>query len=455
MDEITNRRLRVLALSLADVLCISAVWTVVVFGYKAFGLATYQVGEYLRFWPVALLFVAVNAIFRLYHGNPFYPSMPIAPVEEFRRLVCSSLVIHLLVIAFLGLRHEVGLVSRVVVVFSAAGVAILAQPIRDVVRGLLFRSGVGKIRAVFVGRGAISEKLRRQLEESAHVGFCLYPYDGDNHGIVDFAKERDIKILVTCQDMRLVREEMVELVKWFEHIEYFPSHEVFPFAGARMVSVGATGGIEMVNQRRLSGLRHEKRIVDSALSLMIGFCALPFFLVVPILIKLTSKGPILYKAKRLGKCGREIRVWKFRSMYADADQRLAALLDSDPALKAEFQKDFKLKNDPRVTPLGRIIRKTSIDELPQLWNVIRGEMALVGPRPIVEKEISYYGDDYEIFSQVRPGITGLWQATGRSDTDYARRVALDKYYVLNWSPWMDLWIVLRTIFAVLKMKGSY
>lgn len=163
---------------------------------------------------------------------------------------------------------------------------------------------------------------------------------------------------------------------------------------------------------------------------------------------------MFYKAKRLGKGGREISVWKFRSMYADADKRLDAVLLADPALKAEFEKTFKLKKDPRVTPFGKLLRMTSVDELPQLFNVFRGEMALVGPRPIVEREIAYYGKSYALFSSVKPGITGLWQVSGRSDCDYDSRVALDVHYILNWSPWMDLWIAFRTITAVLKMRGS-
>lgn len=211
----------------------------------------------------------------------------------------------------------------------------------------------------------------------------------------------------------------------------------------------------MVNCRRMKLLALEKGIVDRLLASIIFILSIPFFAVVPILIKLTSRGPIFYRAKRLGKKGRTIYVWKFRSMYADAEKRLDALLASDPSLKAEFEKGFKLKNDPRVTPLGKFLRKTSIDELPQLFNVFRGEMALVGPRPIVEKEIPYYGKAYEIFSSVKPGITGLWQTSGRSDCDYAERVALDVHYILNWSPWMDLWIVFRTVVAVLRMKGSY
>jgi lipopolysaccharide/colanic/teichoic acid biosynthesis glycosyltransferase len=141
-------------------------------------------------------------------------------------------------------------------------------------------------------------------------------------------------------------------------------------------------------------------------------------------------------------------------MYANADQRLQSLLESDPQLALEFKRKFKLKNDPRITPLGRFLRKTSIDELPQLINVIRGDMALVGPRPIVEEEVEYYGSDYEIFSLMKPGITGLWQCSGRSDMSYKTRVALDRFYVLNWSPWMDFWIILRTIWCVLFMRAT-
>ena len=180
----------------------------------------------------------------------------------------------------------------------------------------------------------------------------------------------------------------------------------------------------------------------------------PFFVVVPLLVKLTSRGPVFYRQSRLGKEGRHIRVWKFRSMYADADKRLKSILDSDPAMKAEWDANFKLADDPRVTPLGRFLRRTSIDEFPQIFNVFAGDMALVGPRPIVEKEVEYYGDAYPVFSSVKPGITGLWQASGRSDTDYARRVALDVHYVLNWSPWMDIWILFRTVYAVVFMRGA-
>lgn len=440
---------------ITDMLTLSIVLTFFLWAYKAVGLGEYHLSTYWAAWPMLPMFVVINSFFRLYHGNPFYPSLPLSPIEEFRRLIGSAISVHIIAMAVMGFRHEADHVSRFVLIASALGTAVLAQPMRDAVRRVMRKCNFGRIPVLLVGSQGLTDKLVHNLEESSILGLEPILFSGDNHDIVNFAQARDIKILINCQDPRLVREEMVDLVKWFQYIVYMPERETFPILGSRPANIGGMGGLEMVNQRRIKGLMLEKRLVDSALSIMIGLVALPFLLLMPILIKMTSKGPILYKAKRLGKGGRTIYVWKFRSMYQDADKRLQSILDADPELKAEFERDFKLKNDPRVTPLGKFMRKTSIDELPQLFNVIRGEMALVGPRPIVEKEIAYYGADYEIFSLVKPGITGLWQATGRSDTDYKDRVALDKFYVLNWNPWMDLWIVMRTVLAVLKMKGSY
>ena len=214
--------------------------------------------------------------------------------------------------------------------------------------------------------------------------------------------------------------------------------------GAHAVAIGQVGGLEMVNQLRMKALRWEKDLLDAIVSAILFILALPIMILISFLVKLTSKGPILYKAKRLGKNGKEIEIYKFRSMYADAEQRLEAIFKKEPELKKEYEANFKLKKDPRITPLGRLLRKTSLDELPQFINVFKMEMALVGPRPIVKDEIKHYGENYSVFSSMRPGITGLWQCSGRSDTSYAERVAFDVYYVLNWSPWMDVWILIKT-----------
>ena len=227
-----------------------------------------------------------------------------------------------------------------------------------------------------------------------------------------------------------------------------------PLFGSRVISIGGIGGFEMVNQGRMKIKRLQKRVLDTLLSSIAFVFLLPFFIILPFLIKMTSHGPVFFRQKRLGRNGVPIYVWKFRSMYRDADARLKKLLASDPRVSEEWARHFKLDKDPRITPLGRFLRKTSLDEIPQLFNVIFGDMALIGPRPIVEGEVTYYGNSYKIFSSVKPGVTGLWQVSGRSNTDYAQRVALDTYYVLNWSPWMDLWILVRTVYAVFLMRGA-
>jgi undecaprenyl-phosphate galactose phosphotransferase len=142
-------------------------------------------------------------------------------------------------------------------------------------------------------------------------------------------------------------------------------------------------------------------------------------------------------------------------MYRNADDMLEEILENDPVLKKEWLSKFKLTDDPRITPLGKFLRKTSLDELPQFWNVLTGDMAIIGPRPIVEAEKHYYGVNFHVFSVVKPGITGLWQISGRNDLDYSERVNLDVYYVRNWSLWLDYFIFLKTIVNVLARRGAY
>ena len=180
-----------------------------------------------------------------------------------------------------------------------------------------------------------------------------------------------------------------------------------------------------------------------------------FFLVISILIILDSRGGALYSQTRIGKGGRKFKALKFRTMILNADQKLQQYLEESPELKAEWLATHKLKRDPRVTRVGAILRKLSLDELPQFWNILVGEMSLIGPRPIVDAEIERYGKCFELYIQARPGLTGLWQVSGRSDTSYKRRVELDEYYLLNRSIKLDLLILVKTVFVVLGRKGAY
>jgi len=197
------------------------------------------------------------------------------------------------------------------------------------------------------------------------------------------------------------------------------------------------------------------RVLDLAIILLAAPYILFFCIIITILIMLDLKGAPFYSPTRIGKEGRRFRAHKFRTMVPNADQVLNRYLEQFPELEAEWLATHKLKQDPRVTRVGAILRKLSLDELPQFWNILIGDMSLIGPRPIVDDEIERYGPCFELYIQARPGLTGLWQVSGRSDISYQRRVELDEYYLLNRNIRLDLWILLKTVYVVLGRKGAY
>jgi exopolysaccharide production protein ExoY len=198
-----------------------------------------------------------------------------------------------------------------------------------------------------------------------------------------------------------------------------------------------------------------KRIFDLFISLITLFAFLPLFVFVILLLKLTDPGPVIFRHVRVGQGGRRFACLKFRSMVIDSDKVLKTLLESNPAARLEWERTQKLANDPRITTVGKFLRQSSLDELPQLINVIRGEMSLVGPRPVVPSEAARYGDKLGLYLQARPGITGIWQVSGRNDCGYDQRIEMDANYVRNWRLSADVAILLRTLGAVIARKGSY
>ena len=198
-----------------------------------------------------------------------------------------------------------------------------------------------------------------------------------------------------------------------------------------------------------------KRFLDIFIIILFSPILIPLFFILIILTKLTSKGPVFYGHKRVGKNGKEFKCWKFRSMCIDADKKLDEILANNPQMREEWEKERKFTNDPRVTKFGKFLRKTSLDELPQLINILLGQMSFVGPRPVTEPELEKYGNYRDYVLSVSPGLSGMWQTSGRSDTEYEERIALDSYYIQNWSIWLDIWILIKTVYVVLKGRGAY
>ena len=224
--------------------------------------------------------------------------------------------------------------------------------------------------------------------------------------------------------------------------------------GAPTQDLGGVLGIEVRRQLLLKWPRAIKRTMDIVLTSAGGLLLLPFLAALALLIKLDSRGSPFYMQKRLGQDGVRFKALKFRSMYGDGEERLAALLNADHKLRAEYEQFHKLAVDPRVTRIGKILRKYSLDELPQLWNVITGDMSLVGPRPYLEREIPEMEQQEAIILRVKPGITGIWQVTGRNVSTFQERVQLDVEYVRNWSPWLDIYVLARTVPVVVGGTGS-
>ena len=342
--------------------------------------------------------------------------------------------------------------------------ALLAM--RRVTRGLLGARGHWSLRTLVVGETSAAAGVTAALRSEPALGYeivgTLSPRDvppaGDLVGWLRLLATREVQLVViqlggsTAGELRRVAEALVRArvplalvpsidglpVQGFSQ-HYFLSHDVLM--------------LECRDNLDRPAARAAKLVLDQLGAALALFLLAPLFLVLASLVR-RDGGPALFRHKRVGAGGRTFECIKFRTMVLNADAALHDLLARDPAARREWEEQQKLRHDPRITPVGHFLRKTSLDELPQLLNVLRGEMSLVGPRPIVDAEISRYGRDIEYYYGTKPGITGLWQVSGRSDTSYARRVQLDRWYACNWSLWHDIAILAKTIPVVFRREGA-
>ena len=266
-------------------------------------------------------------------------------------------------------------------------------------------------------------------------------------------------VIITAPGMK--RDKLQQLITTVQphvrNLSYVPDLIGTPMMGVE-AQVLFTEEILMLHMRNNLAMRRNKiykRIFDLVCTICGGLLILPIVAIVALLVAIDNRGNVIFAHRRIGKDGKEFPCYKFQSMVPNAQEILQDYLAKNPEARREWEESFKLTDDPRVTKLGGFLRKTSLDELPQLWNVIKGDMSLVGPRPIVRKEIERYGEYFREYSMVLPGITGMWQASGRSDTTYEERVAMDTWYVRNWSVWLDIMYLAKTFTAVIFGKGAY
>lgn len=266
-----------------------------------------------------------------------------------------------------------------------------------------------------------------------------------------------VVIALEYEETELRERWLRQLARWkVQDVCVIPAMRGIPLFGTDISSFFSheIALLRLRNNLRRWPARLTKRVFDLVVALVLLVLLTPLLVWLAVQIR-RDGGPAMFEHVRVGLNGRSFRCLKFRSMVVDADQRLAELLANEPALQAEWARDRKLKNDPRLNQVGDFLRRTSLDELPQLLNVIKGEMSLVGPRPVVADELEKYGDDTDYYLMVRPGITGLWQVSGRNDVGYEKRVYLDTWYVKNWSLWYDIAILFKTVRVVLRREGAY
>ncbi|XZE54481.1 undecaprenyl-phosphate galactose phosphotransferase WbaP [Planctomycetaceae bacterium SH139] len=400
-----------------------------------------------------------------------YPGIGLTAAVE---LKSTTIVISIVLAAFGAACLAVASPSRILLNLCVLWMFLLvAIPLsRGLIRHLLGRTLWWGAPTIIVGSGGTGVSIFNSLRENPswglkpigiiddrlHDSAAAEAYCGNNSQLANLVKKHHVTWCIVALPDR-PRAEVLRLVD--SCAELIPHSLIVPdLAGLPSLWSGATdcGGFPglRLKERLLMPIPvFSKRLMDFSFTLAILLAVAPLLLLLAVLVKLTSKGPVFYGQPRLGVGGNSFRAWKFRTMVSNADQVLAEYLAENEELRAEWERDHKLKNDPRVTFVGRLLRTTSLDELPQIWNVLRGEMSLVGPRPIVTAEIEKYGKCYELYQRVRPGITGLWQVSGRNNTTYEQRVLLDGYYVRNWSPWLDLCILLSTIRVVLLRHGAY
>ena len=458
-------RIRPFLLLLSDVLFLSASITLVFWTYQLMG-GLYSMSIVFRVWPVVVLVVGINLCSKLYCGNLFYPGLAIHPVEELRRLTLSCIGSFLTFSALLTFTRSNLAFSRVALFFSML-LALFMIPVgRVLVRYVLWKFHWAYIPTAIMGDAQLARDVLSKMAASQNcileviVSSCGEPLlpeipDFTPEELHDFCCRHRISYLIYCTPQADAGLHIDGLLPAFLHVLVVNRVSRFPVLWSYPVSFYRFFSFEVSNRLLHWEVRVQKRVMEIFFALIA--LALLFIpgLVIALLIKLTSKGPVFYRASRLGQNGRPFEVLKFRTMRVDADRVLERILEQSPVLKAQWESKFKLEHDPRVTPIGAFLRKTSLDELPQFWNILRGEMALIGPRPIVPEEVSYYGNDYSTFASVKPGVTGLWQVSGRSDLGYEERVGLDVFYVNNWSFWMDYYVFFRTFFVILLGRGAY
>ncbi|MEE4195471.1 MAG: undecaprenyl-phosphate galactose phosphotransferase WbaP [Anaerolineae bacterium] len=402
--------------------------------------------------------VLVGVFVIVYAARGFYPGIGLGLVEELRLLTTTTSLVFISVGAVTYMGGVSIDFSRFTFLLTWF-LSIVAVPVvRVLTRHILTRLNLWGEPVAVIGEAKAAERVARSFLENPKIGLKpvfvgrnLREYR-DHCPLPKYCPRSAVVLYQKLDQLDLIRDTFRDT---FERVILFSSEdEGLQLNGLRVRLFGDQVVFEATHSLLDTNAQFTKRVIDVVVSTLGLVVLSPLLLLFAIILKMDSKGPVFYRQHRIGKNGRPFDMIKFRTMHLNADDVLVSYLSEHPAAKVEWDAYQKLVNDPRVTRVGKLFRRFSIDELPQLWNVLVGEMSLVGPRPFMVNQSQIYGVKMQDYQRVRPGITGLWQISGRNKTTFERRAELDQRYVLSWSVWLDMYILIRTAWVVLIHDGA-
>ncbi len=424
---------------------------------------------YVSLWWIPIIYISFIANAGIYNSRlPFW--------DEIKRLITSLTIVVLVIMSVVTLGQLSDRVSRIILTLLWTFSIPVFSLFRFLGKKFLSHLGLYKEKVLILGAGKSGRLIYKWLNRESHIGYEVIGYLDDDpekigrfiNGKKVFGKIKNYTRFINELQINTIIIAMPSLAPGkissmaFDIQQRVKNTMIVPdIYGIASLNTDLLHLfyeelflLKIKNNLKSTVNRMLKRTFDFLISIII----LPFLLLLTIifgiLIKIESRGPIIYSHERIGKNGRLFKCYKFRTMVKDAEDMLAMMLANDSNMKNEWERFWKLKNDPRITKTGGFLRKTSLDELPQIFNILKGEMSLIGPRPYLVRELKAIKDDeIEIITTAPPGITGLWQVSGRSNTPYDDRIRLDRWYIMNWSLWLDMFILFKTIKVVFFMKG--
>lgn len=421
----------------------------------------------------------------IYYAAGLYPGIMTSPSEEVKKLfICNSLCLLGLSVTILIEFGQFNALTNFIdptkfiksgerrgvicaLLLSIPVSAIVHPATRELARHIFGKFSWWGVPAILYDTNGSSFEVCKRLLTRKHLGykpfliitdspnnikeFMKIPVITDSSEVLEEIKKLKIKVAILCD----YAGDRKKIFNYYRYTIYVTQAKNTITTSLQLKDIGGILGFSSTHNLTRKINLVIKRFIDISIIVISSPVVIPVMIFLSLCVKLSSKGPVFYGHKRVGKNGKEIKCWKFRSMYKDSQKMLEEILLTNPEMKKEWEENRKFVNDPRVTKFGKFLRKTSLDELPQLFNILIGNMSFVGPRPVTKDELEKYGENANYILTVTPGLSGMWQISGRSDTGYEERINLDSYYIQNWSIWLDMWIIIKTVWVVLRGKGAY